>query len=131
LLDTSAFKKSTEQTEQTSDLIGGYNTAPADFQAYILPLYTQQNAQCLKDNNDTTEFGMSIIKVVNDTFAQTGESCQDGGNVYYKKVSGSWTKTDLYGQSINECATVNKYAYTKEIIAQCDSNGNSIANTNP
>jgi hypothetical protein len=131
LLDTSAFKKSTEQTEQTSDLIGGYNTAPADFQAYILPLYTQQNAQCLKDNNDTTEFGMSIIKVVNDTFAQTGESCQDGGNVYYKKVSGSWTKTDLHGQSINECATVNKYAYTKEIIDQCVSNGNPIANTNP
>lgn len=131
MLDTSAFKKSTEQTEQPSELIGGYNTAPADFQAYILPLYTQQNTQCLKDTGDTTEFSMSIIKVVGDTFVQTGESCSDGGNVYYEKINGSWTKTDLYGQSINECTTVNKYAYTKEIIAQCDSNGNSIANTNP
>jgi len=131
-LDTSSFTKSAEQTEQISEQISGYSSAPADFQTFIAPYFSQQYAQCTKAYGGTQEFMLSVIAVVRDTFVRTGESCADGGSVYYEKINGIWTKTTLPGQSISNCSDVNKYAYTNEIIPTCAAdNGQVINNTNP
>ena len=132
LLDPSSFNKSAEQTEQISEQISGYSTAPADFQAFIAPYFSQQYAQCTKATDGTDEFGLSITEVVRDTFVQTGETCADGGSVYYEKINGTWTKTTLSGQSISSCSDVNKFAYTKVIIPTCAAaNDQAVNNTNP
>ncbi len=123
------FALSAAQAEDKYEHILGLSSAPADFQTYIKGEYDKVYAGCAATGADAT---FIISKVIRDQFAAVGQGCQTGAAAHYAKVNGQWQLAMVLQQEPN-CADVNKYAFTKEILPECwDSTKNaSIPNPNP
>ena len=98
---------------------------PSDFGNYITSVYASQKAKCA-----ATTFSIGS-PVVRDQFAVVNESCGAGSAVFYAKVDGQWQQA-FGSQNLPECSDVDKYSFTKELVAECfSSTGSVVTNTNP
>ena len=133
LLETTDFTPSAIQTEQASDNIIGFSTAPADVQQLALSIFNTNSPQCTQSDS-TSEFDLTISAVVRDSFTDIQSGCtgSEGNSEFYAKVNGVWIFTGISNQAVPECSVVNEYAYTKILISEClSSSAKDIANNNP
>lgn len=133
IMQTDKFAKSAQQEETKFERIVGLAKTPADFQAFIKPVFEADDAECNKIDNGKSEY--EVYDVVGDRFVHLSASCTaDGGaHRYFTKVDGQW-KHAYSRQDFGPiaCEVANEFKVTKEAEPTClDAKDQEVPNQNP